>query len=344
MRPTNGEGRGVCASAAPASPLTPTAAPTPLPGAAATPLTPSTAATMNTAHTPSPQPTHPPVTATTPPTQVTGPTSPAQAASPTSVAQAMGTATAGVTGRPSVAPASGTLTGAVRGPASAAPASGTATARSRRRGTVAVGVLCAALLGVGGCVPAEAERQGAVPEAVTDGMPQSARAGAGAPVREVHSRRAVPVDVADPVRLRIPAIGLSTKVIGLKLDKRGRLIAPKQYDRVGWNVAGAEPGERGVAVIAGHVDSRTGPAVFYRLRQLKKGDVVRVEREDGTAVQFTVRRLARYPKNAIPNAEVYGGSTTPELRLITCGGEFDRARRSYRDNVVVFAGNARELR
>jgi sortase (surface protein transpeptidase) len=146
-------------------------------------------------------------------------------------------------------------------------------------------------------------------------------------------------DVAEPVRLRVPAIGLSTRVIPLRLDANGRLIAPTAFDRVGWNKAGPEPGEKGAAVIAGHVDSKTGPAVFYRLPQLRKGDRVHVDRADGSTVTFTVDRLARYPKSRIPNKEVYGPGRGggAQLRLITCGGTFDRTRGSYRDNVIVFA-------
>ncbi|MGW3352075.1 class F sortase [Nonomuraea rubra] len=143
--------------------------------------------------------------------------------------------------------------------------------------------------------------------------------------------------MADPVRLRIPAIKLSTRVIPLRLDAKGRLVAPTRFDRVGWNRSGPEPGEKGVAVIAGHVDSATGPAVFYRLRQLRKGDRIHVDRADGSTVTFTVGRLARYPKSRIPDKEVYGPAPGAQLRLITCGGTFDRTRRSYRDNVIVFA-------
>ncbi|MCG5216617.1 class F sortase [Streptosporangium sp. KLBMP 9127] len=148
-------------------------------------------------------------------------------------------------------------------------------------------------------------------------------------------------EAADPVRLRVDSIGVSTKVIGLRLDASGRLVAPRAFDRVGWNVAGPEPGEAGAAVIAGHVDSRTGPAVFYRLRQVKAGATIRVERADGSVVAFTVRRVARYPKNRIPDKVVYGATRDAQLRLITCGGVFDRGRGSYRDNVVVFADRAR---
>lgn len=193
-----------------------------------------------------------------------------------------------------------------------------------------------------GAVPSGAERAAmAVPEAAAVREPVTVQAGDAAAATP-DARR--PGDVSRPVRLRIPAIGVSAPVVKLALDRTGKLIAPKRFDVVGWNVAGPEPGERGTAVIAGHVDSRTGPAVFYRLGKLRKGDEIRVERADGTAVVFTVRRLARYPKNRVPNAEVYGSRGRPELRLITCGGFFDRTRRSYRDNIVVFAADAEEKR
>ncbi|GAA3697196.1 hypothetical protein GCM10022224_073850 [Nonomuraea antimicrobica] len=170
-----------------------------------------------------------------------------------------------------------------------------------------------------------------------------ARGGGAVPVADRAGRTttealsSASADAAAPVRLRIPAIKLSTRVIPLRLDKKGKLIAPTKFDRVGWNQSGPEPGEKGVAVIAGHVDSKTGPAVFYRLRQLSKGDRIHVDRADGSTVTFVVGRLARYPKSNIPNKVVYGQSKSPELRLITCGGTFDRARSSYRDNVIVFA-------
>lgn len=142
---------------------------------------------------------------------------------------------------------------------------------------------------------------------------------------------------ADPVRLRIPAIGLTTRIIALKLDRKGKLIAPKRYDLTGWNAAGPEPGERGPAVIAGHVDSKSGPAVFYKLRELDSGDKIHVDRADGTTVTFTVSRLARYAKSAVPDRQVYGPTKGAQLRLITCGGTFDRQKGSYRDNIIVFA-------
>ncbi|MDP4510803.1 class F sortase [Nonomuraea turcica] len=214
---------------------------------------------------------------------------------------------------------------------------------------------CALVAAAGGCAAAPAPHEAASPAhdktatsthdgtatSTDDGAAARARAGDTRPVSVPDSGTsdAAPgADVANPVRLRIPAIGVSTRVIPLRLDAGNRLIAPKQFDRVGWNKAGPEPGEQGVAVIAGHVDSTTGPAVFYRLRQLRKGDRVHVDRADGTTVTFVVNRLSRYPKNRIPDKEVYGSGGGTQLRLITCGGAFDRQRRSYQDNVIVFAG------
>ncbi|MGP3958248.1 class F sortase [Nonomuraea sp. 3N208] len=199
---------------------------------------------------------------------------------------------------------------------------------------------CALVAAAGGCAAAPAAHEAASPAhdgaatSTRDGASARARDGDTRPVSDTGPRRA---DVANPVRLRIPAIDVTTRVIPLRLDAKARLVAPKQFDRVGWNQAGPEPGEQGVAVIAGHVDSTTGPAVFYRLRQLRKGDRVHVDRADGTTVTFVVNRLASYPKNRIPDKEVYGSGRGTQLRLITCGGTFDRQRRSYRDNVVVFA-------
>ena len=97
------------------------------------------------------------------------------------------------------------------------------------------------------------------------------------------------------------------------------------------------PGDVGPAVIGGHVDSRRGPGVFYALRSLRRGDAVTVTLSDGRTVRFTVTDLEEVPKSRFPTEAVYAPTPRPELRLITCGGTFDRAARSYRDNVVVDA-------
>ena len=114
-------------------------------------------------------------------------------------------------------------------------------------------------------------------------------------------------------------------------------MPPDDFDRAGWFTGGAAPGDVGPAVVAGHVDSVDGPAVFSRLGELGPGAEVLVDREDGTTARFTVTEVARYPKTAFPTEAVYGPTPRAELRLVTCGGEFDRSRRSYVDNVVVTA-------
>ncbi|MGQ0841048.1 class F sortase [Actinokineospora sp.] len=142
----------------------------------------------------------------------------------------------------------------------------------------------------------------------------------------------------EPVGLSIPAIGVAESgLVPLRLGQAGELEAPTDFARAGWYAAGPVPGDPGPAVIAGHVDSRTGPAVFFRLRDLRPGDTVTVRRSDGADAVFTVDTVQHHPKDAFPTAAVYGPVPGAALRLITCGGEFDRGRSSYRDNVVVFA-------
>ena len=142
-----------------------------------------------------------------------------------------------------------------------------------------------------------------------------------------------------PVALRIPSIGVSTKgIVDLNLDSKGKLEAPKDFDKAGWYAGGPTPGELGPSVIGAHVDSKAGPAVFYRLGSLKKGAEVSVTRKDGSAARFVVDQVARYSKDDFPTATVYGDTRgRAELRLITCGGAFDQATGHYVDNIVAFA-------
>ena len=142
---------------------------------------------------------------------------------------------------------------------------------------------------------------------------------------------------AAPARLQVPAAGIETALAPIELDAAGALAPPSDNAVAGWYRQGPAPGEAGPAVLTGHVDSTAGPAVFFRLRDVAVGDPVTVTRVDGTAVRFTVTRVARYAKDAFPAAEVYAPTPDAELRLITCGGAFDRAARSYLDNVVVYA-------
>jgi sortase (surface protein transpeptidase) len=159
---------------------------------------------------------------------------------------------------------------------------------------------------------------------------------AAPPAPVVLDSRVAPA-VVPPARLTIPAIGLDTPLTQIGVDAAGALMPPTDFTQAGWFAAGPAPGEVGPAVLAGHVDNRSGPAVFFRLEELTPGDEVLVTRSDGQTVRFTVTRVAAYPKSAFATAEVYGPTPGAELRLITCGGTFDRSRRSYTDNVVVFA-------
>ena len=147
----------------------------------------------------------------------------------------------------------------------------------------------------------------------------------------------VPGPASPPVRLTIPAIRVATPLVRLGRERDGSMQVPVDFARAGWFAEGLTPGQVGPAVIAGHVDSRTGPAVFFRLRELRPGDTVQVERADGARLRFVVEQARSLPKATFPTAEVFGPAPWAALRLVTCGGDFDRARGSYRDNLVVFA-------
>lgn len=144
---------------------------------------------------------------------------------------------------------------------------------------------------------------------------------------------------ARPVGLVIPAIGVrATNIVDLRWERDGTLQVPVDYGTPGWFEPGPSPGQFGPAVIAGHVDSRAGPGIFFDLGKLQRGDQVTVARADGTVAVFTTDAVERYAKDAFPTVKVYGNTTNrAELRLITCGGSFDRRSGHYRDNVVAFA-------
>jgi sortase family protein len=159
---------------------------------------------------------------------------------------------------------------------------------------------------------------------------RSGAAGARAPAT-------VALPPSAPVRLRISAIGVNAVVQPLGLLADGTLQPPSAWQAAGWYDGGVMPGDLGPAVIAGHVDSISGPAVFYRLRQLRPGDHAVVQRRDGRLLTFVVDSLAVYPKVAFPTAAVYGPTPLPTLRLVTCTGDFDWRAHTYLDNLVVSA-------
>ena len=144
-------------------------------------------------------------------------------------------------------------------------------------------------------------------------------------------------EVAPPVRLRIPAVRIDTPLQRLGRAADSTVEVPRDVGVAGWFADGPRPGQNGPAVILGHVDSRTGPGVFYPLAGLAAGTEVLVDRADGSTVAFRVSGVVTVPKSGFPTDQVYGPTLQSSLRLVTCGGPFDRAAGSYRDNVIVSA-------
>ena len=146
---------------------------------------------------------------------------------------------------------------------------------------------------------------------------------------------------SEPVALSIPKIGVHSALLHLGLTPEGSVEVPQpgpHYDEAAWYRYSPTPGSLGPAVIVGHVDSvAAGPSVFFRLGSLQPQDAIVVSRADGTVARFVVDAVRRYPKARFPTQLVYGDTTQASLRLITCGGPFDRRNGHYLDNVVVFA-------
>jgi sortase (surface protein transpeptidase) len=200
----------------------------------------------------------------------------------------------------------------------------TATHRRIRRTVVAVAIALTTIVFTGG-VETASQGWSVTPGVAADNPP----VGTDEPTSDDST-------VEPPSRVRIPAIQVDSPLEDLTLDSSGALRAPVDYARAGWYAEGTAPGDVGPAVIAGHVDSHRGPAVFFRLYQLRPDDLIQVQR-GGRWVIFRVVSTARYPKDKFPTAEVYGPTPDAQLRLITCGGAFNKTRRSYVDNVVVYA-------
>lgn len=138
--------------------------------------------------------------------------------------------------------------------------------------------------------------------------------------------------------ISIPAISLEAPLVGLGLDESGHLATPPVTNPriAGWYEDGPAPGARGTAVVVGHRDTLTGPAVFLNLNALHQGDIIDVSRADHRTAVFTIDAVRTYDKGAFPDAEVYGKTGRPELRLLTCGGSFHR-HSGYSANIVVFS-------
>ncbi|GGN90231.1 hypothetical protein GCM10011579_086000 [Streptomyces albiflavescens] len=190
---------------------------------------------------------------------------------------------------------------------------------------------------------AESDRPGGDARGAESDRPGGDARGAK-PRRLAPTRQARPAPPPTPLprspatSLRIPYFSLEAPVVRLRLDGERRLTAPPVDDPklVGWYEGGPTPGEAGTAVAVGHRDTRTGPAVFVALGRLRPGRLVEVRRADGRTAVYTVDAVKTYEKAHFPNKEVYGDRGRPELRLITCGGVYDR-KKGYAGNIVVFA-------
>ncbi len=149
----------------------------------------------------------------------------------------------------------------------------------------------------------------------------------------------IPEPAADlaPTEVRIPKIEVDAPVDALGVDAQNALQVPTDPARVGWWSGGAKPGDDDPSVLVGHLDSSTGPAVFFQLERLVPGDVIEVDRADGSTARFMIERLESHPKTQFPTTAVYGSTEGSTLRLVTCFGAFDDVARSYENNLVVYA-------
>ena len=192
-------------------------------------------------------------------------------------------------------------------------------------GAFTVAGLAFALLGAPSDAPAAPTSSRAAPAVATERERQPTAS---------PSTRSTPT----PERLRIPTIGVATRVTRLGLNPDRTVEVPARAQNAGWYQHGPPPGQLGSAVILGHVDSKTGPAVFYRLPSLRRGDRIHVRLSDGATAHFRVTSVNTYPNDAFPARQVYAGNpAVPSLNLVTCGGEYDAERGGYQSNVVVHA-------
>ncbi|MFJ8884052.1 class F sortase [Streptomyces sp. NPDC102402] len=169
-------------------------------------------------------------------------------------------------------------------------------------------------------------------------QPSAAQAFSGGPGPRPGTEVAARPRSSEPVRIRIPGIGVDAPMTGLGLGADGSLDAPPAGNRnlAGWFEDGTPPGAEGTAIVAGHVDNAEGPSVFYALGSLKKGAPVQIDGEDGRTAVFSVDAVEVYEKDEFPDKRVYGATAHASLRLITCGGGFTRET-GYQGNVVAYA-------
>ena len=140
-----------------------------------------------------------------------------------------------------------------------------------------------------------------------------------------------------PVRIAIPSIGVNAHVTPLGLNRDHTIQVPRNLADAGWFRPGPEPGEQGAAVVVGHLEGTSGPGVFFRLRQLRVGQVITIRLKGGSIVRFVARSMVRVHKSSFPTTRVYARTSRPTLRLVTCAGALNRTTGRHPDNYIVFA-------
>ncbi|RSM82357.1 class F sortase [Amycolatopsis sp. WAC 01375] len=148
-----------------------------------------------------------------------------------------------------------------------------------------------------------------------------------------------PFNGTRPTNVRIPKIGAESSLVTVAIGKDGKMSVPsaKTPMQAAWYRLSPVPGDVGPSILLGHVDGNKQPGIFYKLKDVNPGDEVLVDRSDGKSLKFVVEKKDQVPKDQFPEEAVYGNTDKPQLRLITCGGVFDKEEHSYKDNVIVYA-------
>jgi len=190
------------------------------------------------------------------------------------------------------------------------------------------------LLGVGGTIFSIANWN----KSVRLDLSPSAKASASSVVisKEAFTSKTMPKSL--PLRIRIPSVGIDTSIVSVGLDQHGAIAMPDSVDVAAWYNGSPTPGQLGPAIIAGHVDNYyQGDGAFFPLRNTQVGDMIYIERADGSTASFKVADIKQVPQANFPTQEVFGNINYAGLRVITCGGAFNNQTYEYEDNIVVFA-------
>ncbi|OGK25855.1 hypothetical protein A2954_01080 [Candidatus Roizmanbacteria bacterium RIFCSPLOWO2_01_FULL_37_12] len=144
--------------------------------------------------------------------------------------------------------------------------------------------------------------------------------------------------IPQPRNFDIPKIDVSAPIVPVGVDETGKMQLPENINEVGWFEPGFKPGEKGSAVISGHLDSTTGEgAIFYHLHELEPGDSLYVTDELGAQYTFVVTRKEIYEYDKVPLEEVFGESSKKHLNLITCTGQWNFSQRNYSHRMIIYS-------